>query len=98
MTGDTVSEPVREAGSLLFSVLLGGPIGLISSIATTIAEKITGIDPEKIIAAQFHTVNPEAVAQDATPKAETAPTEPAPAPSDWPCLSRRPRRPPRNAR
>jgi hypothetical protein len=80
MTGDAVSEPVREVGSLLFSVLLGGPIGLISSIAATIAEKITGIDPEKIVAAQFHTVPPEATVQAATAKAEAAPTEePAPA-------------------
>jgi hypothetical protein len=80
LTGDAVSEPVREVGSLLFSVLLGGPIGLISSIAATIAEKITGIDPEKIVAAQFHTVPLEATAQAAAAKADAAPTEePAPA-------------------
>jgi hypothetical protein len=78
VTGDVVSEPVREGGSLLFSALLGGPIGLIASIATTIAEKITGIDPEKIVAAQFHTVPQVATAQAATPKADAAPTEPAP--------------------
>jgi hypothetical protein len=81
VTGDAVSEPVREAGSLLFSVLLGGPIGLISSIATTIAEKISGIDPEKIIAAQFHTVRAEATVQTATGKAEAAPTQPAAVPA-----------------
>jgi hypothetical protein len=63
ITGDVVSEPVREGGSLLVSGLLGGPIGLITNIATTIVEKITGIDPEKIIAAQFHRAPPPAVAQ-----------------------------------
>jgi hypothetical protein len=67
ITGDVVSEPVREAGSLLFSGLLGGPIGLITNIATTIAEKITGIDPEKIIAARFSPTAPPAIAQAGAP-------------------------------
>ncbi|HEY0183207.1 MAG TPA: hypothetical protein VGC09_10410 [Rhodopila sp.] len=54
VTGDVIPEAVRNAGSLLFSGLLGGPIGLITSVASTIAQKVTGIDLEKIVAAQFH--------------------------------------------
>jgi hypothetical protein len=84
VTGDAVSEPVREAGSLLFSVLLGGPIGLIASIAATIAEKITGIDPEKIIAAQFNPTPPTATAQAETPRPDAAPADAAPSPAPTP--------------
>jgi hypothetical protein len=53
-TGDVIPDAVRYAGSLIVSGLIGGPIGLLSNIAVTIAEKATGIDPEKIIAAEFH--------------------------------------------
>jgi hypothetical protein len=52
-TGDVIPEPLRRLGSLLVSGLLGGPIGVVISLVTTVAEKITGIDPEKIVAAQF---------------------------------------------
>ena len=48
-------EPLRLLGSLLASGLLGGPIGVAISLATTAAEKITGVDPEKIVVAQFNT-------------------------------------------
>lgn len=48
MTGDTIPEALRIGGSMLVSGLLGGPIGLITNIATTIAERVTGIDPERI--------------------------------------------------
>jgi hypothetical protein len=51
---------LRQAGSMLVSGLLGGPIGLIINIATTIAEKATGIDPEKIITAQLNPPAPVA--------------------------------------
>jgi hypothetical protein len=69
-TGDTISEPLRQAGSMLASGLLGGPIGLITNIASTIAQKVTGIDPEKIAASFFHPSAP------ATPKVpETATVE-----------------------
>jgi hypothetical protein len=54
VTGDVIPEPLRFFGSLLVSGLLGGPMGVAISLATTAAEKITGIDPEKIVAAQFH--------------------------------------------
>jgi hypothetical protein len=56
VTGDVIPEALRQAGSMLVSGLLGGPIGLVVNIATTIAEKATGIDPEKIVAAQ---INPQ---------------------------------------
>jgi hypothetical protein len=75
VTGDAIPEALRCVGSMLASGLLGGPIGLGISIATTIAEKITGIDPEKIGAAQFNAA-PLAVAPVADIPA-TAPALPA---------------------
>lgn len=53
-TGDVIPDAVRYTGSMIASGLLGGPIGLLSNIAVTLAEKATGIDPEKMVAAQFH--------------------------------------------
>jgi hypothetical protein len=55
ITGDVIPEALRRAGSFVVSGLLGGPIGLAASIAATLAEKVTGIDPEVIVAAQFKT-------------------------------------------
>jgi hypothetical protein len=60
LTGDVIPEALRRAGSLVVSGLLGGPIGLIVNIGSTIAEKITGLDPEKIVAAQFTKAHPTA--------------------------------------
>ena len=71
LTGDVIPEAVRDGGSMLVSGLLGGPIGLITNIAVTIAEKITGIDPEKIVAAQFHTA-PAVPARTSSPPPATA--------------------------
>ena len=48
VTGDTIPEPVRVAGGLAFSALTGGPIGVVLSAATEVAEQALGIDPEKI--------------------------------------------------
>jgi hypothetical protein len=48
VTGDTISETARVAGSLVVSGLLGGPVGVVTNLATYAAEKITGIDPEAI--------------------------------------------------
>jgi hypothetical protein len=48
VTGNTIPEPIRMVGSLVASGLMGGPIGVVTNIATTIAEKATGIDPERI--------------------------------------------------
>ena len=42
VTGDVIPEPLRFFGSLLVSGLLGGPMGVAISLATTAAEKITG--------------------------------------------------------
>ncbi len=79
MTGDTIPEALRIGGSMLVSGLLGGPVGLITNIATTIAERVTGIDPERIA----HTVLAGLGLAAADPAAvpATAPaTAPAPAP------------------
>jgi hypothetical protein len=48
VTGDTIPEALRLGGSMLVSGLIGGPIGLVTNIGATVAEKATGIDPEKI--------------------------------------------------
>jgi hypothetical protein len=47
VTGDQIPEVVRRIGSLVVSTLLGGPIGAMINIGTTIAEKATGIDLDK---------------------------------------------------
>jgi len=72
VTGDVIPEALRRLGSMLVSGLLGGPIGLGINIAMTVAEKATGVDPEKIVADQ---INPPA-AVPATP-ATAAPTQTA---------------------
>jgi hypothetical protein len=71
-TGDVIPDAVRYAGSMLASGLLGGPIGLLSNIALIVGEKATGIDPEKIIADQFHKT-PPAEATVTSPNAPPAP-------------------------
>jgi hypothetical protein len=78
ITGDAIPEALRHGGSMLVSGVLGGPVGLITSIAVTIAEKITGIDPEKIAAAQFNTAPSEAAVPAETPAAAPAPTDSEP--------------------
>jgi hypothetical protein len=81
VTGDVIPEALREGGSFLVSGLLGGPIGLLTSIAETIAEKITGIDPEKIVASVFHTSPPATAAPAGPPAADpvlaSTPADPA---------------------
>lgn len=72
VTGDVIPEAVRDGGSLLVSGLLGGPIGLITYIVTTIAEKVTGIDPEKIVAAALTPAHAAAEAPAETPAADPA--------------------------
>ena len=51
VTGDQIPEMVRRAGSLVVSTLFGGPIGAITNVASTIFEKITGIDVDKTMQA-----------------------------------------------
>jgi hypothetical protein len=48
VTGDTIPDTARFAGSLVVSGLTGGPIGVAMNIGFTAAEKVTGIDPEAI--------------------------------------------------
>lgn len=74
VTGDEIPEVVRRAGSLLVSALLGGPVGVMIFIASTIAEKVTGIDPEKIVAAQFNAAAPAAAARGEVPTSAPAST------------------------
>jgi hypothetical protein len=81
VTGDVIPDAARYAGSMAVSGLLGGPIGLGINIATTVAEKITGIDPEKIVAAQFKAA-PLAVASPANIHA-AAPAQPTLAQFPW---------------
>jgi hypothetical protein len=83
VTGDVIPEAVRDVGSLLVSGLMGGPIGVATYIATTIAEKVTGIDPEKIVAAQFNTATPAKAMPAETPAAPTAPASAIPTQVAW---------------
>ncbi len=48
VTGDTIPEGLRIAGSFVVSALTGGPLGVLLNAAVTIAERLTGIDPEAI--------------------------------------------------
>jgi hypothetical protein len=48
ITGDVIPEPVRDVGSMVVSTLIGGPVGAALDLAELAAEKLTGIDPEKI--------------------------------------------------
>lgn len=48
VTGDTIPEAARVVGSFVVSGLLGGPVGLATSVATLVAERVAGIDPERI--------------------------------------------------
>ena len=48
MTGEVIPEPIRDAGSLVVSTLIGGPVGAALNLGELAAEKLTGIDPEKI--------------------------------------------------
>ncbi len=80
-TGDVIPEPLRRLGSLLVSGLLGGPLGVMLSLVTTAAEKISGVDPEKIVAAHFNAaVPPASVAAPEVPAISQGPAV-APAPS-----------------
>ena len=47
VTGDQIPEAARRIGSLIFSALIGGPIGVVTNIAMTIVEKATGIDLDR---------------------------------------------------
>ena len=48
VTGDTIPESARFAGSLVVSGLTGGPVGLALNVGSTLLEHMLGIDPEKL--------------------------------------------------
>ena len=48
VTGDTIPESARFAGSLVVSGLTGGPVGLALNVGATMLEHLLGIDPERI--------------------------------------------------
>ncbi len=54
VTGDVIPEVMQRLGSMLVSGLAGGPIGLAINIGTTLIEKATGIDPDKMITDHFN--------------------------------------------
>jgi hypothetical protein len=81
VTGDVIPEALRDLGSMLVSGLLGGPIGLGMTIGTLVAEKVTGIDPEKIFATPS-----KAVASAVDPVKALPETTPAPSASSPPAL------------
>jgi hypothetical protein len=90
VTGDVIPEPLRRLGSLLVSGLLGGPIGVAISLATTAAEKITGVDPEKIVAAQYNALTTPRIASKPDVPATSPASTIAPTPSASAWLARTP--------
>ena len=91
VTGDTIPESARFAGSLVVSGLLGGPVGIAINVGTTMVEHLLGIDQEAVgndILARLG-IGPGAKASVAvvggSPSAavagSAAPTSPAPAPT-----------------
>lgn len=49
LTGDTIPQSALDAGSMVVSGLIAGPIGVAINVGELAVEKITGIDPEKIM-------------------------------------------------
>ncbi len=92
VTGDTIPEALRLGGSLLVSGLISGPIGIVTTAAMTIVEKVTGIDPDRIGRTLLADVGVGKPAQPAAPKAVApatvapalpGPPPPAPAATGW---------------
>ena len=48
VTGDTIPETARFAGSLVVSGLTGGPLGVAMNLGTTALEHVLGFDPERL--------------------------------------------------
>jgi hypothetical protein len=81
VTGDTIPEGLRLAGSFLVSGLISGPIGILTTAAITIAEKITGIDPDRIgrtLLADVGLGKPAQASAPASTAPATLPATPAP--------------------
>ena len=84
VTGDTIPEAARLTGSLIFSGLTGGPIGLAINAGVTLFEHLAGIDPEQIGSDILSSLgvassSPDPPAKASPPPAEAAAQEPAPA-------------------
>lgn len=80
LTGDTISEPLRIAGSMIVSGLTGGPIGALASAAGTALQKIAGIDFDRVAHDVFAAIELIHDAAPATPTAmaQSTATEPKP--------------------
>jgi len=48
ITGDQIPEVVRDVGSIVVGALTGGPIGAAISAGIAVAEKVSGVDFDKI--------------------------------------------------
>ena len=48
VTGDTISDEAKFAGSLVVSGLTGGPVGIGLNVGAAMLEHMLGVDPEKI--------------------------------------------------
>jgi hypothetical protein len=85
ITGDVIPKPLREAGSLVVSGLLGGPAGVAMNLAMLALEKITGIDLEDVEQSVLGALSPakdpqptSALAQNAAPATPSGPTPSGP--------------------
>ena len=89
VTGDTIPEPARVAGSMVVSGLTGGPIGLAVNVVLLGLEKATGFDPEKIghqLLASLG-LTPGELAAPVETAAASAPHSPAPASESGPAMA-----------
>jgi hypothetical protein len=86
ITGDVIPEPVRDAGALVVSTLIGGPVGAALDLGELAAEKLTGIDPEKIgdkLLADVGIGRKTVISAPAEQLASTTPANKAVAPMAW---------------
>ncbi len=72
VTGDEVSEPARMAGSFVVGGLTAGPFGVATTVASTIFEKITGIDPERVGRSLLASIGVGTIPAPLTPTADDA--------------------------
>ena len=84
VTGDTIPRPLREAGSLVVSGLMGGPIGIATNLGILAAEKLSGIDVEDVAQGVLAALNPAHWGGSGSVPAETAEATAQPPASDAP--------------